>query len=155
MRALFSDKVINQIEKDIGCKIKMDEKFLFVSGRDRLVLAKGVDAVHKVIQDGKDRKRSPSNSNRYDSRSLDGSPKGSQLRRSESQRSHSSPRSTSRIPGRGFNQERPANDNVRQELRKMSRGSPRGRALSETSTVDQQFGAWHIVSYLLVFLSLI
>ncbi|XP_064949411.1 uncharacterized protein LOC103996982 [Musa acuminata AAA Group] len=125
VRALFSDKVINQIEKDIGCKIKMDEKFLFVSGRDRLVLAKGVDAVHKVIQDGKDRKRSPSNSNRYDSRSLDGSPKGSQLRRSESQRSHSSPRSTSRIPGRGFNRERPANDNVRQELRKMSRGSPR------------------------------
>ncbi|RWW25347.1 hypothetical protein GW17_00010316 [Ensete ventricosum] len=130
VRALFSDKVINQIEKDIGCKIKMDEKFLFVSGRDRLVLAKGVDAVHKVIQDGKDRKRSPSSSNRNDSRSPDGSPKGSQLRRSESQRSHSSPRSTSRIPGRGFNPERPANDNVRQELRKMSRGSPRGRALT-------------------------
>ncbi|CAD5188769.1 unnamed protein product [Musa acuminata subsp. malaccensis] len=115
VRALFSEKVINQIEKDVGCKIKMDEKFLIVSGKDRLVLTKGVDAVHKVIQDGKDRKRSPSSSNRNDSRSPDGSPKGSHLRRSESQRSHSSPRNTSRLPSRGFNQERPADNHVRQD----------------------------------------
>ncbi|WOL18381.1 hypothetical protein Cni_G27176 [Canna indica] len=127
VRALFSEKVITQIEKDVGCKIKMDEKFLIVSGKDRLVLSKGVDAVHEIIQDGKDRKRSPS-SIRNDSRSPDSSPKGSHLRRSESQRSHSSPRSMSRLPSRGFSHERPYEEHIRQEPHKMSRGSPQAYA---------------------------
>ncbi|CAH1434198.1 unnamed protein product [Lactuca virosa] len=52
VKALFSEKVIRQIEKDIGCKIKMEEKFMIVSGKDRLILAKGVDAVHKIKNEG-------------------------------------------------------------------------------------------------------
>ncbi|KAK9001748.1 hypothetical protein V6N11_024446 [Hibiscus sabdariffa] len=52
VRALFSEKVIQRIEKDIGCKIKMDEKFIIVSGKDRLILKKGVDVVHKVKDEG-------------------------------------------------------------------------------------------------------
>ncbi|URE16093.1 zinc knuckle family protein [Musa troglodytarum] len=138
VRALFSEKLINQIEKDVGCKIKMDEKFLIVSGKDRLVLTKGVDAVHKVIQDGKDRKRSPSSSNGNDSRSPDGSPKGSHLRRSEFQRSHSSPRNTSHLPSRGFNQERPADNHVRQESSRMSRGSTRARGKFKIYVFDYE-----------------
>ncbi|XP_074587317.1 uncharacterized protein LOC141843176 [Curcuma longa] len=125
VRVLFSEKVINQIEMDVGCKIKMDEKFLFVSGKDRLILAKGVEAIHKIIQEGRDRQKSPSRSNRNESRSPHGSPKSTRLRRSESQRSHSSPRSTSRFPSRSFNQERPAEEHVRQDPHKMSRSSPR------------------------------
>ncbi|KAK3160009.1 hypothetical protein QOZ80_1AG0005480 [Eleusine coracana subsp. coracana] len=35
VRDLFTEKTISQIEKDVGCKIRMDEKFLFVSGKDR------------------------------------------------------------------------------------------------------------------------
>ncbi|MCD7446908.1 hypothetical protein HAX54_018879 [Datura stramonium] len=50
VKALFTEKVINQIEKDVGCKIKMEEKFIIVSGKDRLILRKGVDAVHKNPQ---------------------------------------------------------------------------------------------------------
>ncbi|XP_074587912.1 uncharacterized protein LOC141843774 [Curcuma longa] len=148
VRTLFSEKVINQIEMDVGCKIKMDEKFLFVSGKDRLIVAKGVDAVHKIIQDGKDRQRSPSSSNRNESRSPHGSPKSTHLRRSESQRSHSSPRSASRFPSRSINQERPAEEHVRQDPHKISRGSPRaypndggkGRQTHSKSPLRPDFG---------------
>lgn len=128
VRALFSPKVMNQIEKDIGCKIKMDEKFLIVSGKDRLILAKGVDAVHKIIQENKRKSRSPSSSNRTRSRSPDGSPRGSHFRRSESQRSsYSSPRDTSLVQNRGFNQERRVEDRVRENMHKYARDSPQGR----------------------------
>ncbi|OEL15167.1 hypothetical protein BAE44_0023815 [Dichanthelium oligosanthes] len=34
VRNLFTERMISQIEKDVGCKIRMDEKFLFVSGKD-------------------------------------------------------------------------------------------------------------------------
>ncbi|KAG6485079.1 hypothetical protein ZIOFF_053608 [Zingiber officinale] len=138
VRILFSEKVINQIEMDVGCKIKMDEKFLFVSGKDRLILAKGVDAVHKTIQDGKDRQRSPSSSNRNEIRSPHGSPKSTHLRRSESQRSHSSPRSASRFPSRSANQERPAEEHVRQDPHKISRGSPRARGKFKLYVFDYE-----------------
>jgi len=127
VRALFSEKVISQIEKDVGCRIKMDEKFLIVSGKDRLILSKGVDAVHKIIQD--DKNRSSTSSHRERSKSPVRSPADSRYRRSESQRSHSSPRSTSRFQGRAFNQERVVEDRVREDLQKMSRDSPHGRKL--------------------------
>lgn len=127
VRALFSERVISQIERDVGCKIKMDEKFLIVSGKDRLILAKGVDAVHKVIQEDKGKSRSPTGSNRTRSRSPDESPRGAELRRSESQRSHSSPRNASRFQSRGFNQDRHVQDHVREGSQKILRGSSQGR----------------------------
>ncbi|XP_026662587.1 uncharacterized protein LOC103712717 isoform X2 [Phoenix dactylifera] len=122
VRTLFSEKVITQIERDIGCKIKMDEKFLIVSGKDRLILAKGVDAVHKVIQEAKGQRRSPASSDRMRSRSPDEVPRGSDLRRSESQRSHSSPRNMSRFQSRGFNKDRYVHDRVCENPQKFSRG---------------------------------
>ncbi|XP_026665099.1 uncharacterized protein LOC103719217 [Phoenix dactylifera] len=128
VRALFSEKVISQIERDVGCKIKMDEKFLIVSGKDRLILAKGVDAVHKVIQEDKGKSRSPTSSNRMRSRSPDESLRGAEIRRSESQRSHSSPRNTSRFQSRGFNQDRHVQDHVREGSQKFLRGSSQARA---------------------------
>nr|DAD38307.1 TPA_asm: hypothetical protein HUJ06_008948 [Nelumbo nucifera] len=51
IKALFTDKVIQKIENDVGCRIKMEEKFVIVSGKDKLCLVKGVDAVHKVIKE--------------------------------------------------------------------------------------------------------
>lgn len=124
VRVLFSDKVISQIEKDVGCKIKMDEKFLFVSGKDRLILSKGLDAVHKIIQD-KDKNKSPSRSDirseRIKSRSPDRSPVGSHLRRSESQKSRSSVGNSIHLHSKGYE------DNVREDLQRLSRGSSQGR----------------------------
>lgn len=189
VRSLFTDKVIQRIEKDAGCKIRMDEKFLFVSGKDRLILAKGVDAVHKIIQEGKEdgkkgnssspthrsrsppgirsrspprnrsrspprnkaspprkrsrsltRKRSRSPENRYgvshlrrtDSQKSQSSPRNSgffsrkdynQERASESQRSQPSPRNASFFPRRDFNQERPSESQLREDIKQLSRGS--------------------------------
>lgn len=130
VRALFSEKVISQIEKDVGCKIKMDEKFLVVSGKDRLILSKGVDAVHKLIQD--DKNKSSSSSHRR-SKSPVRSPADSRYKRSDSQKSHSSPRNGSRFQGRGFNQERGSEDRLREDLQKLSRDSPHGRKPNLTS----------------------
>ncbi|XP_010938221.1 uncharacterized protein [Elaeis guineensis] len=122
VRALFSEKVISQIERDIGCKIKMDEKFLIVSGKDRLILAKGVDSVHKVIQEDKGQRRSPTSSDRMRSRSPDEALRGSDLRRSESQRSHSSPRNMTRLQNRAFNKDRHVQDRVHEHPQKFFRG---------------------------------
>ncbi|ONK78750.1 uncharacterized protein A4U43_C02F22030 [Asparagus officinalis] len=126
VRAIFSEKVISQIEKDIGCKIKLDEKFLFVSGKDRLILSKGVDAVHKLIQDDKDKSSTSSHSLR--SKSPVRSPADSRYRQSEYQRSNPSPRNTSHLQGRAFDQERVVDDGVHEDLKKFSRDSPRGIA---------------------------
>ncbi|XP_072959008.1 uncharacterized protein [Typha angustifolia] len=156
VRALFSQKVISQIEREVGCKIKMDEKFLIVSGKDRLILAKGVDAVHKIIQEDKGKSRSPSNSNRTRSKSPNGSPRGSHVRRSDSQRSHSSPRNTSsRFQSRGFNQERHAEDRVRHDMHKFPRGSPqafandgaKGHSSRSKSPIRPTFGSDAFRSY--------
>ncbi|GAB4830597.1 hypothetical protein Ancab_020363 [Ancistrocladus abbreviatus] len=123
VKALFTDKVIERIEKDFGCKIKMEEKFIIVSGKDRLILAKGVDAVHKVIKEGND--NSSSGSRMARSRSPERSPR---FGRSESQRSHSSPRNASHFPQRFGRQERSVEDRVRDNLQKLSRNSPQARA---------------------------
>ncbi|XP_015572440.1 uncharacterized protein LOC8267309 isoform X2 [Ricinus communis] len=124
VKALFTEKVIQRIEKDIGCKLKMEEKFLIVSGKDRLILAKGVDAVHKVIKGDGDHKGS-SSSHRSRSRSPERSPVGSRLRRSESQRSYTGqPRDTSQYQQRFGRQDKILEDRVREDLQKFSRGSP-------------------------------
>ncbi|XP_021644832.2 uncharacterized protein LOC110638545 [Hevea brasiliensis] len=124
VRALFTEKVIRRIEKVIDCKIKMEEKFIIVSGKDRLILAKGVDAVHKVVKGEGDQKGS-SSSHRSRSRSPDRSPVGSRLQRSESQRSYTvHPRNTSQYQQRFGRQDKIVEDRIREDMQKFSRGSP-------------------------------
>ncbi|XAR61436.1 hypothetical protein NMG60_11035137 [Bertholletia excelsa] len=123
VKALFTEKVIQQIEKDIGCKIKVEEKFIIVSGKDRLILAKGVDAVHKVKEEGE--KKGPSSSHASRSRSPERrSPVNSRFGRSDSQRSLSSPRNPSQFQSRFGRQDKVMEDRVREDLQKMARGSP-------------------------------
>ncbi|OIV95353.1 hypothetical protein TanjilG_07509 [Lupinus angustifolius] len=123
LRALFTEKVITKIERDIGCKIKMDEKFIIVSGKDRLILAKGVDAVHKIREEGDQRGSSSSHIAR--SRSPERSPVNTRFQRSEPQRSHSGgPRNPSHFQQRLGRQERAVEDRVRDDIQKFPRGSP-------------------------------
>ncbi|GMY17080.1 hypothetical protein FCV25MIE_12319 [Fagus crenata] len=123
VKALFTEKVIQKIEKDIGCKIKIEEKFIIVSGKDRLILAKGVDAVHKVIKEEGDQ-RGSSSSHMVRSRSPERSPVDARLRRSESQRSYSGPQNASQLQQRFGRQEKVVEDRIRDDLQKFSRGSP-------------------------------
>ncbi|KAK2649716.1 hypothetical protein Ddye_017205 [Dipteronia dyeriana] len=123
VKALFTDKVIQKIEKDIGCKIKMEEKFIIVSGKDRLILAKGVDAVHKVIKEEGDQ-RGSSSTRRSRSRSPERSPIGTRLRRSESQRSYPGSHNASQFHQRFVRQDKVMEDRLREDLQKLSRGSP-------------------------------
>ncbi|KAG4916699.1 hypothetical protein JHK87_054256 [Glycine soja] len=122
VRALFTEKVLSKIEKDVGCKIKMDEKFIIVSGKDRLILAKGVDAVHKIREEGD--QRGSSSSQMTQSRSPERSPVSARFQRSEPQRSHSGPRNTSQFQQRFGRQERAVEDRIRDDVQKFSRGSP-------------------------------
>ncbi|KAF6168592.1 hypothetical protein GIB67_005204 [Kingdonia uniflora] len=139
VKALFTEKVINKIEKDVGCKIKIEEKFIIVSGKDRLCLSKGVDAVQKVKEDANGNKRGSSSSKqprsrspvgphigseRARSRSPNGPRIGSRFGRSESQRSNPSPRRTSQFQPRLGRQEKVVEDRVREDLQLLSRGSP-------------------------------
>ncbi|KAG4138432.1 hypothetical protein ERO13_D07G133700v2 [Gossypium hirsutum] len=121
-RELFTEKVIQRIEKDIGCKIKMDEKFIIVSGKDRLILKKGVDAVHKVKDESDQRGSSSSRMSR--SRSPERSPVGARLRRPESQRAHSGPHNSLHFQQRFGRQDKAVEDRVLEDLRKISRDSP-------------------------------
>ncbi|KAM1463242.1 hypothetical protein ACFX1Q_047256 [Malus domestica] len=123
VRSLFTEKVINRIEMDIGCYIKMDEKFIIVGGKDRLVLRRGVDAVHKVIkEEGEQRDGSGSQVTR--SRSPERSPVVARLQRSESQRSHSGPRNGSHFQQRFHRKDKFVEDRIRHEMQKFSRGPP-------------------------------
>ncbi|MED6195050.1 hypothetical protein PIB30_034383 [Stylosanthes scabra] len=122
VRALFTEKVLSKIERDIGCKIKMDEKFIIVSGKDRLILAKGVDAVHKIREEGE--QRGPSSSHMARSRSPERSPAGARFQRSEPQRSHSGPRNASQFQPRFGRQERTVEDRMREDVQKFARSSP-------------------------------
>ncbi|KAK9281437.1 hypothetical protein L1049_004339 [Liquidambar formosana] len=126
VKALFTEKVIHKIEKDVGCKIKMEEKFIIVSGKDRLVLAKGVDAVHKVIKE-EGTKKGSSSSHMTRSRSPERSPVVSRFGRPESQRSVPSPQNASQFHQRFGRQEKVVEDRVREDLQKLSRGSPQAR----------------------------
>lgn len=122
VRDLFTERTINQIEKDVGCKIRMDEKFLFVSGKDRLVLAKGVDAVHKLIQESKG-KHSSSSPKRDRSRSPVRKSVDFRPRHSDSQWSHS-PRNVSRSQSKGHYNERPVDGRLHDDIPKYPKGSP-------------------------------
>lgn len=137
VRDLFNERVISQIEKDVGCKIRMDEKFLFVSGKDRLILSKGVSAVHKIIQEGKG-KHSPSSPKRDRSRSpvrntTEFRPKHSDSHRSpsprnfDSQWSHS-PRNASLSQSKGYYNERHRDGRLHNNMPKFSKGSPQAHA---------------------------
>ncbi|KAL0683769.1 hypothetical protein Bca4012_050617 [Brassica carinata] len=64
VRDLFTEKVVEMIESETGCKIKMDDKFIIVSGKDRLILRKGLDAVHKVREEGEAKTSSTSHRSR-------------------------------------------------------------------------------------------
>lgn len=103
----------------------MDEKFIIVSGKDRLILAKGVDAVHKIREEGDQKRSSSSHMDR--SRSPERSPVSARLQRSEPQRSHSAPRNTSQFQPKFGRQERAVEDRVREETQKFARSSPQGR----------------------------
>ncbi|GER30501.1 zinc knuckle (CCHC-type) family protein [Striga asiatica] len=122
VRSLFSKDVVNKIEKDIGCKIKMDEKFIIVSGKDRLILRKGVDAVHKIKEDGE--KKGSSSSPVTHAKSLE---HRSPLNSRTGRKSNSSPHSSQHIPHRYGRQERVMEDHVRQDIQKLSNGSPNAR----------------------------
>ncbi|XP_059629125.1 uncharacterized protein LOC132271692 [Cornus florida] len=122
VKALFTEKVIYKIEKDIGCKIKVEEKFIIVSGKDRLILKKGVDAVHKIKEEGDNKGSSSSHMAR--SRSPERrSPVGSRLGRSDSQRSN--PNSASQFDHRFGRQDKVVENRVREDLQKLSRNSPK------------------------------
>ncbi|RZC48702.1 hypothetical protein C5167_017130 [Papaver somniferum] len=130
VRALFTEKVIQRIEKDVGCKIKMDEKFIIVSGKDRLCLSKGVDAVHKVKEEGNGNsknQRGSTSSRRSRSRSpADGGRAGSRTGRSEPPRSSGhSPRKTTQLPQKFGRPEKVVEEHIREDVQKFSRGSPR------------------------------
>ncbi|XP_062190814.1 uncharacterized protein LOC133894053 [Phragmites australis] len=148
VRDLFTERTISQIEKDVGCKIRMDEKFLFVSGKDRLILAKGVDAVHKIIQEGKGKynpnspkrgnSRSPlrnitefrprhSDSQRSRSPRISGSQRSRSPKISGSQRSRS-PRNASCSQSKGYYRERHLDGCLHDSMPKFSRGSPQAYA---------------------------
>ncbi|XP_042517978.1 uncharacterized protein LOC122091858 isoform X1 [Macadamia integrifolia] len=127
VKALFTESVIKKIEKDIGCKIKMEEKFIIVSGKDRLCLAKGVDAVHKVKnEEGKGKGSSSSQRNR--SRSPEANLIGTRMGRSDSQKPFPSHRNTMQLQHKYGRQEKVMEDRIRGDLKDLSRGSPQARA---------------------------
>ncbi|KAK4800009.1 hypothetical protein SAY86_025374 [Trapa natans] len=123
VRALFTEKTMQKIEKDIGCKLRLEEKFLIVSGKDRLILSKGVDAVHKIIKDvgpsGSHTSRSRSRS-----RSPVRSPVGDRFRRSDSQRSSRGPPRESQFQPRFNKQERVIEDRICEDLQRFTKFSP-------------------------------
>lgn len=123
VKALFSEEVVSKIEKDIGCKIKVEEKFIIVSGKDRLILAKGVDAVHKIKEEGDKKGGSSSHITRSKSPGRR-SPVGTRFARSDSQRSFQSPQTASHVQQRFGKQEKVVEDHVREDLKMLSRGSP-------------------------------
>ncbi|KAK4777044.1 hypothetical protein SAY86_005732 [Trapa natans] len=123
VRVLFTEKMMQKIQKDTGCKLRLEEKFLIVSGKDRLILSKGVDAVHKIIKDVGDQ-RGPSGSHVSRSRSPVRNPVGDRFRRSDSQRSNRGPPRESQFQPRFNNQERVAEDHIREDLQRFTKFSP-------------------------------
>lgn len=149
MKALFSEKVINQIEKDVGCKIKMEEKFIIVSGKDRLILRKGVDAVHKIKEDAD--KKGPSSSQVSRSKSPEcRSPVSARMVRSNSQRSNHSPQSASQLHHRYGRQEKVVDDRGHDDFHKIARSGSQGRKANSPLSLLQ---VDHILSFSLLLVS--
>ncbi|KAG7629418.1 unnamed protein product [Arabidopsis thaliana] len=127
VRVLFTEKVMESIERETSCKIKLDEKFIIVSGKDRLILRKGVDAVHKVKEDGE--MKSSSVSHRSRSRSPRRTSVGpSRARNSEPQRQHLPSHGLSSFPERSGRQDKFVDNRFREEtrVRENQRNVPRG-----------------------------
>nr|XP_043636811.1 uncharacterized protein LOC122607821 isoform X2 [Erigeron canadensis] len=123
VKALFTERVIRKIETDIGCKLRMEEKFIIVSGKDGRILSNGVDAVHKIKNEGDTMVESNSNIER--SKSPKGrSPVASRMVRSDSQRSIPSPRNSSSFNQRPGRQDKVIEEHVHEEFQKYPRGSP-------------------------------
>ncbi|XP_010468966.1 PREDICTED: uncharacterized protein LOC104749085 [Camelina sativa] len=156
VRDLFTEKVIERIERETGCKIKMDDKFIIVSGKDRLILRKGVDAVHKVKKDGemksssvshRSRSRSPRRTSVGPPRARNSEPQGQHLP------SHGSSSSFSERSGR---QDKFVDNRVREENRVLEnqrnvyRGSPqaygsdraRSRSTHSKSPGRPRYSGW-------------
>ncbi|KZV37259.1 hypothetical protein F511_14663 [Dorcoceras hygrometricum] len=158
VKALFSEKVVNKVEKDIGCKIKIEEKFIIVSGKDRLILKKGVDAVHKIKEEGeykgiyklseeaepKVSSGSPISWSRLPERR---SPASSRFGRTDSQKSHPRPYNSAHNTHKYGRPDKFAEDRVREDLLKLSSGSPqasgndggRGRATRSKSPAHPSY----------------
>ncbi|MFS7976230.1 putative transcription factor interactor and regulator CCHC(Zn) family [Helianthus anomalus] len=129
VKALFTDRVVKNIEKDIGCKIKIEEKFIIVSAKEGHILSKGVDAVHKIKNEGV--KTGEFNSNMVESDSR--SPKGRisvapKVGPADSPRSNPSPRNVSNYDQRSGRHDKVIKEHVREEFQKYPRGSPQARA---------------------------
>ncbi|XP_071738353.1 uncharacterized protein [Rutidosis leptorrhynchoides] len=123
VKALFTERVIRNIETEIGCKIRVDEKFIIVSGKDGQILSKGVDAVYAIKNEGDTKGESDINVDR--SKSPKGiSPVASRMGRSDSQRSISSPRNALSYNPRAGRQGKVVEEHVREEIHKYPRGSP-------------------------------
>ncbi|CAM8976780.1 unnamed protein product [Rhodiola kirilowii] len=117
VRALFTGKVMADIEQKIGCKLRLDEKFLFVSGKDRLILAKGVDAVHKLINDECSENK-VCNSTSPRSKSPDRNPADSRVAHSDSRKSFSIPRNVSQSQPKYSTNDKAMEDHFRDNPRR-------------------------------------
>ncbi|ESQ43837.1 hypothetical protein EUTSA_v10005921mg [Eutrema salsugineum] len=164
VRVLFTEKVIERIERETGCKIKMDEKFIIVSGKDRLILRKGVDAVHKVKDDVDVKSSSASVTHRSRSRSPRRTSVGPPRARNNSEPrrqyppSHGSSSFSERsgrqdkfVDNRLREENRVREDNrVRENQRNASRGSPqaygsdraRSRSTHSKSPGRPRYSGW-------------
>lgn len=109
MRALFPQNVISEVENETGCKITMNEKFLFISAKEPPLLSKGIDRVHDMVQAAKEKSTNGTRVSSPKGRGL--SPRGrdrSPVGRGSSPRGRgSSPRGRDRSPrGRGVSPKR-------------------------------------------------
>uniref|UniRef100_A0A7N0TTG4 CCHC-type domain-containing protein n=1 Tax=Kalanchoe fedtschenkoi TaxID=63787 RepID=A0A7N0TTG4_KALFE len=136
VRALFTGKIMTDIEMEIGCKLRLDEKFLFVSGKDRLILAKGVDAVHRLINDDVSKIKS-SNCTSPRAKSPDTSPADSRIPHSDSCKTFSRPRNVSQPQLRFSKHDKAVKDCVRDEPQKDYSNSKTSRSRSpDRSSAD-------------------
>ncbi|KAF3332924.1 hypothetical protein FCM35_KLT02501 [Carex littledalei] len=109
VRALFPQNVISEVENETGCKITMNEKFLFISAKEPPLLSKGIDCVHDMVQAAKEKSTNGTRVSSPKRRGL--SPRGrdrSPVGRGSSPRGRgSSPRGRDRSPrGRGVSPKR-------------------------------------------------
>ncbi|CAG7866227.1 unnamed protein product [Brassica rapa] len=161
VRALFTEKVVEKIESETGCKIKIDDKFIIVSGKDRLILRKGVDAVHKVREEGEAKTSSASHRSRSRSprrTSVGPPPPPRAARNPEPQRQQHMPLShgSSSFSERSGRQDKFVDNRVREENRVRenqriaSRGSPqaygsdraRSRSTHSKSPGRPRYSGW-------------
>ncbi|KAJ3694050.1 hypothetical protein LUZ60_009530 [Juncus effusus] len=59
IRDLFSPETISRIEKETGCKLALNDKFLIVSSKEPGVFSKGIHKVHGMIQEMREKSIEP------------------------------------------------------------------------------------------------